>query len=206
MKEREQFVLDGAMEHDSPTLLFNLAAEYLISAKVMRPGVVTLMEMVGAARAGAGELTFEQVAHLLTGQVRSDLDRLVQFGAGLGRARRAWLVKPAVEATASAVKTSIEKLEFLRAIDAHLLDLSMLPAERRRFLATVGRRSTVQALERREKRRYPILLALIAQSASTSWPKSCRCSTRRYPHGQRGGRARATSHAPSARRPASLDR
>ena len=61
MKELEQFLLNRAMEHDSPTLLFNLAAEYLISAKVIRPGVVTLMEMVGAARAGAGELTFEQV-------------------------------------------------------------------------------------------------------------------------------------------------
>jgi hypothetical protein len=80
-------------------------------------------------------------------------------------ARLAWLIKPAVEATAAAVKTSIEKLEFLRAMDAHLLDLSMLPTERRRFLATVGRRSTVQALERREERRYPILLALVAQSA-----------------------------------------
>ncbi len=53
MKELAQFLLDRAMEHDSPTLLFNLAAEYLISAKVIRPGVVTLMEMVGAARAGA---------------------------------------------------------------------------------------------------------------------------------------------------------
>jgi len=152
MKELEQFLLDRAMEHDSPALLFNLAAEYLISAKVIRPGVVTLMEMVGAARAGAGELIFEQVAHLLTGQVRSDLDRLLQFDAG--------------EAPAPGVKTSIEKLEFLRAIDAHLLDLPMLPTERRRFLAAVGRRSTVQALERREKRRYPILLALVAQSAA----------------------------------------
>jgi hypothetical protein len=166
MKELAQFLPDRAMEHDSPALLFNLAAGYLISAKVIRPGVVTLMEVAGAARAGAGELTFELVAHLLTGQVRSDLDRLLQFDAGLGMARLAWLVKPAVEATAAAVKTSIEKLEFLRVIDAHLLDLSMLPAERRRFLATAGRRSTVQALERREQRRYPILLALVAQSAA----------------------------------------
>lgn len=46
-----------------------------------------------------------------------------------------------------------------------MLDLSALPAERRRFLATVGRRSTVQALMRREERRYPILLALVAQRA-----------------------------------------
>lgn len=43
----------------------------------------------------------------------------------------------------------------------------MLPAERRRFLAAVGRRSTAQALQRREpERRYPILLTLVAQSAT----------------------------------------
>ena len=71
-----------------------------------------------------------------------------------------------MEATAKAVKTSIEKLLHLRKMDAHTLDLSMLPTERRRFLATVGRRSTDQALERRDPdRRYPILLALVAQSA-----------------------------------------
>ena len=35
--------------------------------------------------------------------------------------------------TAASVKTAIEKLKFLRAMDAHVLDLSMLAAERRRF-------------------------------------------------------------------------
>jgi len=33
MKDLEQFLLGRAMEHDSPTLLFNLATEYLISAR-----------------------------------------------------------------------------------------------------------------------------------------------------------------------------
>lgn len=42
----------------------------------------------------------------------------------------------------------------------------MLPAERRRFLASVGRRLTAQALARREpERRCPTLLTLLAQSA-----------------------------------------
>lgn len=36
-KELEEFLLARAMEHDSPTLLFRLACEYLISAKVIRP-------------------------------------------------------------------------------------------------------------------------------------------------------------------------
>ncbi|MCW2919265.1 MAG: hypothetical protein JWN52_7333 [Actinomycetia bacterium] len=70
-----------------------------------------------------------------------------------------------MEATAAAVKAAIDKLLFLRGMDAHLLDLSALPRERRRFLATLGRRSTVQGLERRGERRFPILLALVAQSA-----------------------------------------
>jgi TnpA family transposase len=165
MKELEQFLLDRAMEHDSPTLLFNLAREYLMSVKVIRPGALTLAKMVGTARAGATELTSQKVAHLLTVQVRQDLDLLLVYDIGLGMSRLGWLTTPAVDATASAVKTSIEKLTWLRNIDAHLLDLSMLPNERRRFLAMVGRRSTVQALERRMQRRYPILLALVAQSA-----------------------------------------
>ena len=165
MKELGQFLLDRALEHDSPTLLFNLAREYLMSAKVIRPGAVTLAKMVGTARAGAGELTSQKVGHLLTLQVRQDLDLLMTYDAGLGMTRLAWLTTAAVEATASAVKTSIEKLAWLRNMAAHHLDLSVLPNERRRFLAAVGRRSTVQALERRGERRYPILLALAAQSA-----------------------------------------
>ena len=165
MKELEQFLLDRAMEHDSPTLLFNLAAEFLMSAKTIRPGVSVLERMITSARAGATALTSDLVGHLLTGQRCSDLDRLLASDAGLGMTRLAWLSKPAVEATASAVLTSVGKLAFLRSMDAHTLDLSVLPAERRRFLATVGRRSTVQALMRREERRFPILLALVAQSA-----------------------------------------
>ena len=165
-KELRQFLVDRAMEHDSPALLFSLAAGYLVSAKVIRPGLVTLMELIGWARAAATSLTHRKVAHLLTPQLTSDLDRLLMVDAGLGRTRLAWLNERITEATAAAVNTTAERLRYLRALDAHNLDLSMLPAERRRFLASVGRRSTSQALERREpQRRYPILLALVGQSA-----------------------------------------
>ncbi|MEV4016081.1 hypothetical protein AB0J35_36840 [Nonomuraea angiospora] len=73
---------------------------------------------------------------------------------------------PSTDASATSVKTAIEKLIYLRNMDAHTLDMSALAAERRRFLASAGRRSTNQALERREaQRRYPILLAVVTQSA-----------------------------------------
>jgi hypothetical protein len=84
MKELEEFLQGRAMEHDSPTLLFNLACEYLISAKTIRPGVVTLMQKVASARTMATALTHQKVAHLLTDQLTSDLDRLLMFDVGLG--------------------------------------------------------------------------------------------------------------------------
>ena len=84
----------------------------------------------------------------------------------LGHTRLSWLGTGPVSATPAAVKDELEKLAFLRRMDAHTLDLSVLPAERRRFLAGLGRRLTAQNLARREPaRRYPILLTLVAQSA-----------------------------------------
>ncbi|MFB9682110.1 Tn3 family transposase [Streptosporangium vulgare] len=164
-KELEQFLLDRAMEHDTPSLLFQQAVEHLQAAQVVRPGVVTLMELVTTARAAAGKLTTQKVGHLLTRSMRAGLDGLLLDDPEIGTSRLRWLTTPAVEASVPAIGVSVDKLLYLRGMDAHQLDLSMLPRERRRFLATVARRSTVQGLERREERRYPILLSLVAQSA-----------------------------------------
>nr|WP_218002644.1 DUF4158 domain-containing protein [Nocardia brevicatena] len=160
MKELEQFLLDRAMEHDSPTLLFDLAREHLLAAKVIRPGPIVLAKTIGSARKGAGDLTSHLLAPMLTGQLRADLERMLLVEAGLGMTRLGWLNSPARNASASAVKISIEKLAWFRGIDAHQLGLSMLPNERRRFLATVARRSTNQGVARRGDRKFPILPVL----------------------------------------------
>ena len=164
MKELERFLLDRATEHDSSALLFSLAREYLVSAKVIRPGAIVLAKMIGTARKGAGDLTAQLVGHLLTSEVRADLDRMLLVDAG-GMTRLGWLNSPARDASASSVKTAIDKLTWFRSIDAPQMDLSALPNERRRFLARVARRSTNQGLQRRQERKYPILLAFVAQAA-----------------------------------------
>ena len=167
LKELDEFLLARAMEHDSPTLLFRLACEYLISARVIRPGPVTVVKRVAHAREKARQETFDRLAHEFTAKRRAGLDGLLAVDPAIGVTRLRWLGTGPVEASPAAVKAEIAKLEFLREMDAHTLDLSVLPAERRRFLATMGRRLTAQALQRREPgRRYPILLTLLAQSAT----------------------------------------
>ena len=165
-KDLEEFLFARAMEHDSPKLLFRQACEYLSSSRLVRPGVVKILERVAAARERAREETWARVAPLLTPRRQAELDEMLVVDPALGRTRLSWLGTGPVAATPAAVKGELEKLAFLRGLDADTLDLSVLPAERRRFLAGVGRRLTPQHLARREPaRRYPILLTLIAQSA-----------------------------------------
>jgi hypothetical protein len=148
-------------------LLFRLACEYLISARVIRLGAVMVVKRVAHAREEARRETFDRLAHEFTDERRTGLDGLLVADPVIGMTRLRWLGKGPVEASPAAVKAEIAKVKFLRGMDAHTLDLSVLPAERRRFLATVGRRLTAQALQRREpEHRYPILLTLLAQSAT----------------------------------------
>lgn len=179
LKELDEFLLARAMEHDSPSLLFRLASEYLISAKVIRPGPVTVVKRVAHARELARQETYDRLAHALTTERCTALDDLLAVDAAIGTTRLRWLNTGPVEASPAAVKAEVAKLGFLRGMGAHTLDLSSLPAERRRFLATVGRRLTAQALQRREpQRRYPILLTLVASRPPGSSTRSSRCSTR----------------------------
>ncbi len=167
LKELDEFLLARALEHDSPTLLFRLACEYLISVRVIRPGPVALVERVAHARVQAQRETFDRLAHQFTPERCTQLDALLTVDPAIGATRLRWLATGPVEASAAAVKAEVAKLEFLRGLGADDVDLTVLPAERRRFLAAMGRRLTGQGLERRDpQRRYPILLTVVAQSAS----------------------------------------
>jgi hypothetical protein len=63
-KDLDEFLFARAMEHDSPKLLYRLACEYLLSSRVIRPGVILLLRRVAAARARTE--TWSRIRHLLT--------------------------------------------------------------------------------------------------------------------------------------------
>ena len=131
-KDLEEFLFARAMEHDSPKLLFRRACEYLSSSRLVRPGVVKILERVAAARERAREETWTRVAPLIGPQRQAELDELLAVDPVLGRTRLSWLGTGPVAATPAAVKDELEKLAYLRGLDADTLDLSVLPAERRR--------------------------------------------------------------------------
>ncbi len=167
-KQLDEFLIARAMEHDSPKVLLGSVCEYLISERVARPGVVLLLEHVAAARERARRETWTLLAPQLADAARrTELDGMLVVDPALGGTPLAWLEAGPTSASPAVVKTELAKLAYLRGLDAHTLDLSVLPAQRRRFLAGLGRRLTAQALARREpERRYPILLTLLAESVT----------------------------------------
>jgi hypothetical protein len=70
-KELDEFLFARAMEHDLLKLLFTLACEFLISERLLRPGVVHLLEHVATAQErGARRETWTVLAHLLVDPAR----------------------------------------------------------------------------------------------------------------------------------------
>jgi len=90
-KELEEFLFARAMEHDSPKLLFRVACEYLISVRVIRPGVVKVLERVATARDRARIETWSRVEHLLPPRRRVELDELLVVDELRGRTPLVWL-------------------------------------------------------------------------------------------------------------------
>jgi len=166
LKVLDDFLLARALEHDSPALLTQLAGEHLRAERVVRPALGELLRRVTTARARAGTETARRLAPLLGAGRSAELDRLLAVDPDVGVSRLVWLRRGATSATADVIKTELDKLAFLRRLDADTLTLSVLPPARRRFLAQLGRRSIVQALARSDPdRRHPILLATLAETA-----------------------------------------
>jgi len=120
-KEFDEFLLARALEHDSPTLLFRLACEYLISVRVIRPGPVTVLERVARARAEAQRETYDRLAHEFTERRCSGLDGLLVVDPEIGMTRLRWLTTGPVEASPAGVKAEVGKLEFLGGLGADAL-------------------------------------------------------------------------------------
>ena len=161
----EAWLVERALEHDAPKLLFRFARERLHAQNLVFPAPDRIVRLVSSARSRAQEKTYALLKPLLTAERRSQLDGLLKITASSNRSTLKWLGQGAPGESPDAIKSEVDKLTFLRRLEAHEWDLSALNPNRRKFLAQVGRRSTSQALQRMsDRRRYPILVALLHET------------------------------------------
>jgi TnpA family transposase len=163
-KTLADWLLERALEHDKPTLLYELICEKLRTEQLLRPGVTRLERLVAEARERAQEETFRQLTPILTDDCRRFLDSLLEPDPARGLTPLAWLRRPAVSNSPQAILGNLEKLTFLRAAGVEDWALERLNPNRLKFLAQLARKSSAQALQRAPAaRRYPILVAFLSQ-------------------------------------------
>ncbi len=165
LEDISSWLTERALEHDKPTLLFQMACERLYSDKIVRPGITTLERMVISARQQAQIETYQKLESLLTHDRILLLDSILKMDEEKGRTPFIWLRFGATSNTPSDILKTIEKLDFLRRYQIDQWDLSTINPNRKRFLAQIGRRSTSQDLQRSVlERRYPILVSFLYQT------------------------------------------
>ncbi len=159
------WLVDRGLEHDRPSLLFQLACEKLRTDRVVRPGLTCLERMVVVAQQEAQHETFRILTPLLSDDTRTLLDSLLVPDAVRGGTALTWLRRSAISNTPKAILRNIEKLEFLKGAGVVQWPLNGLSPNRLKRLAQIARRATGQALQRMpEERRYPLLVAFLHQS------------------------------------------
>lgn len=170
------FLLERALEHDKPIVLFQLACEHLKSERIVRPGVTTLERMVITAREQAERETYRRLQPLLTRELCARLDQVLVPDTTIKRTPLVWLRQGAVSFSPAAIVEEIEKLSYVRSLGVERWDVSALTPNRRKFLSQVGKKSTNQALQRTPpERRYPILVAFLRQVAEELMDLFDRC-------------------------------
>jgi Tn3 transposase DDE domain/Domain of unknown function (DUF4158) len=161
------WLVERALEHDKPALLYALACEKLQTERLVRPGVTQLERLVAETRQSAQAETLRRLGPILTEECQRFLDTLVEPEPTRGMTPLAWLRRPAISNSPRAILGNLEKLTFLRVAGVDDWALESLNPNRLKFLAQLARKSSAQVLQRAPaERRYPILVAFLAQCLS----------------------------------------
>ncbi len=160
----DDWLLERALEHDRPMVLWQLVCERFLIEKLVRPGLSQIERMVAAARNAAEEEIFRRVETIIDDVLAEDLDALLLAEEPNHPTPLAAFRQSATSNSPKTILAGLTKLEKLQKWKVGNWNLAAVNPNRRKQLAQIGYRSTAQALSRMKKtRRYPILLAFLAQ-------------------------------------------
>jgi hypothetical protein len=103
LRTLKAWLIERALEHDRPTLLFQLACEKLRADKIVRPGLTCLERLVVTARQEAQHETLCLLTPLLSGECKALLDGLLVPDASRSGTTLAWLRRTAVSNSPKAI-------------------------------------------------------------------------------------------------------
>jgi len=169
LDERESTLLDWlgqrALENERPSVLLQQASIWLYRRRIVRPGITTLERMIARARQIAHQMTYQQIAGMLSPDLKAQLDTLLNPDPDRGLSPLVWLRRPARGDGAADIREVLSKCQHLGQWPIDEWVLQRLPPGRVKHLVQVARRSSNQALQRRShQQRYPLLMAFLVDT------------------------------------------
>ncbi len=110
----EKWLLERALEHDKPTLLFQMACAHLKQHQIVRIGTTRLEQIVSKARYQAQEVTYESLQLFLSQALCTFLDGLLEVDQTLKRTRLSWLQKTPRDHNLGQMLETLDKITFLK--------------------------------------------------------------------------------------------
>ena len=164
----EPWLLERALEHDGERLLLAMTVQKLQQERIVRPAVMTLERLVGGMSELAYQETYQRLSTLLTDEVRSQLDGLLQPDSTLRITRHRWLMQVASVSNPAAIQTALDKLRYLDELGVPAWDVSRLHPNRQKRLTLIARNRSNRHLERLPThKRYAVLVAFLRESLLT---------------------------------------
>lgn len=165
MLSLERWLLERALEHDKPTLLFKLACDHLKQHHIVRIGTTRLAQVVSTVRNQAQEVTYKLLQPLLNKTLCDFLDGLLKVDETSKRTTLSWLQTTPTDHNLGHMLETLDKITFLQQQGVENWDLKGLNPNRVKLLAQKGSRATNQYLQRANAiRRYPVLVCFLKQS------------------------------------------
>jgi TnpA family transposase len=162
-KSLQAWLLNRALEHDRPLLLFQFTAEKMKQDKRTRYGLWKMEKLISNAREQAKQAIHDSLKPYLNQDQKDALDKLLTVENDQITELN-WLSRKATSHSPENILEVLWRIRRLRELGADLWDLSHLNRNRVRHLAQLGKRSTNQALKRSKvERRYPILIACLSE-------------------------------------------
>ncbi len=159
------WLLNKGMEHDNEPILLQQVCLKLGQEKILRPSIGTLERVVGSLDEQLHQETYRRLGLLLTEEMKTRLTQIVELDGTRGITLHRWLCQVPTSNTPRAINQTLEKINFLKSLNVHQWDLSVISLNRRKRLAQIARNvSNKYLLRMSATRRYPILICFLYES------------------------------------------
>lgn len=147
-KKLSSLLLEKALEHNKPGLLFEFACEKLLEDKVIRPGITTLEKLVSSVRQKSYDEIYKRLSQVLTNQSRGVIQNILQEDKSINKSRLSWLRYNPITNSPKSINMLMEKLHWLSEREINKWDLNNLNPNKIRYLAGLGLKSNLQVLKK----------------------------------------------------------